>query len=51
MVSYTNTTISMNKEDLKDVNKLKKRGYKVIDIFRAGINDLTARQPKKLFKE
>ena len=50
MDGYVQTCISMNKTDRKDVAFLKKNGHKVIDIFRAGINDLKARTPKKLFR-
>lgn len=49
MASYVNTTISLNKEDLKLVEKLKKRGHTIIGIFRAGLKDIEARTPKKLF--
>lgn len=49
MASYFNTTISLNEKDLKKANALKKKGFKIIDIFRAGLEDVKARSPKKLF--
>ena len=49
MKSYSITTLSLSGDDLKNTKALRKKGHKLIDIFRAGLADIKARQPKKLF--
>lgn len=52
MQKYSNVTVALREEDVAGLQKLRKlRKGKVtnIEVFRAGILDLTARQPKKLF--
>lgn len=45
---YRQTTISLNEKDVIALDLLKKRGFTIIDIFRAGLNDLEARKPKRV---
>ena len=49
MATYTNKSLSLTEKEAKRVEKLKKKGIGMIEIFRAGLNDVELRLPKKLF--
>lgn len=52
MKRYSNVTIALREEDVVELQKLKKlrKGELTnIEVFRAGVKDLTTRHPKKLF--
>lgn len=49
MKSYSITTLSLSGDVLRDTKALRKKGHKLIDIFKAGVADIKARSPKKLF--